>query len=192
MNEFLYYSLMAILYVLFAFSLILIPYSIYKLKTRTSEYLCINKFFLFFGYFCLAGFYIIFIGVIHNTGINYQASDIAYFMIILFVDSLVGVALLWMWSHYEIHIQDDKFVYCKLFYGKSIIEYDQIDISNSRYIFVIPKGKRDFGHEVLKLKMKDGKEYALILTDLFQSGDMLLMLNTVIFKLKIEREGVYK
>jgi len=105
--------------------------------------------------------------------------------------ALLGIVQLWMWIHYEIHIQDDKFIYSNLFYGKSIIEFSQIDINNSRYLFVFPKRKRDYGYELLKLKMKNGEEYIFKLDMLVQGGDSLLMTNTIIFKLKIKREKVY-
>ena len=163
-----------------------------KLKKRSSKYIYISKFFVFFGYFCIAIFYFIFIGAIHIDGINYQSNNIVYLMITMLVLSLLGITQLWMWSHYEIHIQGDKFVYCNLFCGKTIIEFDQIDIENSRYLFVFPKGKRNYGHEILKLKMKNGKEYVLKLDMLVQGGDSILMTNTIIFKLKIKREKVYK
>lgn len=192
MNQHLYYSLIAVLYILSIFSLFLIPYSIIKLKRRSCKYVYLSKFFVFFGYFCIAVFYVIFIDAIHIDGINYQANNIEFLMIMMIVSSLLGVIQLWIWTHYEIHIQEDRFIYCHSFYGKSVIEFNQIDINNSVYLFVHPKGKRDLAYEVLKLKMKNGKEYSLLLDDLLQGGNSSLMIDTIIFKLKIKREAIYK
>ena len=192
MSQYLYYSLIIVLYILSIFSLILITYSVIKLRKRSSKYIYISKFFVFFGYFCITMFYFIFIDAIHINGINYQSDNIGYLMITMLVLSLLGIIQLWMWSHYEIHIQEDKFIYCNLFCGKTIIEFNQIDIANSIYLFVFPKGKRDYGHEILKLKTKNGKEYVFKLDMLVQGGDTLLMTNTIIFKLKIKREKIYK
>lgn len=191
MNQFLYYTFIIILYILSAFSFVLIPYSIIKLKRRTSKYIYISKFFVYFGYFCITMFLFIFVVAIHFNGINYKSNNILYLIITVLILALLGIVQLWMWIHYEIHIQDDKFIYSNLFYGKSIIEFSQIDINNSRYLFVFPKGKRDYGHELLKLKMKNGEEYTFKLDMLVQGGDSLLMTNTIIFKLKIKREKVY-
>ena len=136
-------------------------------------------------------FLYIFVAAIHIDGMNYKSNNILYLIITMLILALLGIVQLWMWIHYEIHIQDDKFIYSNLFYGKSIIEFSQIDINNSRYLFVFLKGKRDFGHELLKLKMKNGEEYTFKLDMLVQGGDSLLMTNTIIFKLKIKREKVY-
>ena len=191
MNQFLYYSLIIFLYILFISSLILIFYSIVKLKKRKSKYIYFSKFFLIFGYFCIAMFYFIFIDAIHLKSNNYQSNNIEYLIIAMLILSLLGVFQLWIWTHYEIHIQDDKFVYYNLFGGKNIIKFDQIDIHSSRYLFVFSKRKRDYGHEILKLKMNDGKEYDFKLDMLVQGGDSLLMSNTIILKLKIKREKIY-
>ena len=130
MNQFLYYSFIIILYILSAFSFVLIPYSIIKLKRRTSKYIYISKFFVYFGYYCITTFLFIFVDAIHFNGINYKSNNILYLIITMLILALLGVVLLWMWIHYEIHIQDDKFIYSNLFYGKSIIEFSQIDIKN--------------------------------------------------------------
>lgn len=192
MNEILYISLLIYLYILFVVALFLIPYAIIKIKKRIKNCIYISKFFMFFGCFCIFIFYIIFIGAIHINKIDFQSNNILFLMISMLIYATLGVVQLWMWTHYEIQIQEDKFIYSNLFYGKKIIKFNDIDISNSRYIFVYPKGKRDFGHEVLELKMKDGKQYSFKFDDFLQGGDSLLMTNTIIFKLKIEREGIYK
>lgn len=191
MNQILYYSIIIFLYIMFALSLGLIICTIIKFKKRKVKYIYISKFFVFFGYFCIAVFYISFIDAIHIDGINYQSNNIKILLIFMIILSILGIVLLWTWVHYEIHIQDDKIVYCNLFYGKNVINFSEIDIQNSKYMFIIPKKKMDFGYEILKIKMKDGKEYRLKLDLFLQDGDVLSLTNTI-FKLKIKREKIYK
>ena len=76
-----------------------------------------------------------------------KSTNIEFIVITMLILSTLGVIQLWMWTHYEIHIQEDKFVYCNLFSGKHIIEFNEIDIKNSKYLFVYHKGK-----EILDMK----------------------------------------
>lgn len=193
MNEFLCYSLMTIIYVIFILTLILIPYSIYKFHKRMKNNIYISKFFLYFGYFCVFIYLFIFVYTVLMKKTVTLNSDGAFIGILcMLFYSILGDLLLWVWSHYSIEILEDRFVYSHLIYGKEIIYFNEIDILNSKYLFVFTKGKRDFGHEVLELKLKNGKTYNFRLDMFLQGGDSLLMTNTIIFKLKIKREKVYK
>lgn len=192
MNKIVYYSLLVYLYILFFMSIILIPYSLVKLKKRKNRFVYILRFFLYFGYYCTGNFYFMFIDAIHIEGMNYNSNNMVYLMITIFVAATIGVFLLWIWIHYEIEILDDKIIFRKLFFGKEIICFDQIDVENSRYQFIHPKRKKDFGHEVLKLKMKNGKQYSIILDELVQDGNNILLTEVILIKLKIKRENIYK
>ena len=97
-----------------------------------------------------------------------------------------------MCAHYAVQILEDRIVYKKLFVGKIVIKIEDLDIKNSRYYFVKGKGKRDFGHEILFLKKKDGAEYKIRIEDILQDGYNNDFISAIIFKLKLKREDYCK
>ena len=190
MNKTAYYVLVVIIVAFMILGTAMIPYSLEKLKKRKKDCIYIHRLFLFFGYYCLANAWFIFVGAILIAKLDYLFHNMRYIVMAMYILGVVGTFLVWIWSHYEIKILEDRFIYSRCFWGKIEIPFDQIDIKNSRYQFIQPKHKRDFMDEALKLKMLNGKEYKFLFVDLLQEGSDLLMTNTIIFKLKIAREFV--
>lgn len=60
MNKIVYYSLLVYLYILFFMSIILIPYSLVKLKKRKNRFVYILKLFIFLAYYFSFTFYILY------------------------------------------------------------------------------------------------------------------------------------
>lgn len=191
MNRYLWSFLLHSMYVLSAISLFLILYSITKLKKRGNNIIYILKPYLYLGYLLLLAFFIFFVDAIHIDKLDYT-DDIAGVMVAMFFIAILGNIQLWMWVHYEIEILEDKLIYHGVFCGKEIILFDEIDCERSSYIFVHFKNKLDFGHEVLFLKMKSGREYKFKMDAFLQERDIVFLLNILTNKLKIESEVVYK
>ena len=82
-------------------------------------------------------------------------------LVSVLIFSLIGIFIQWCWCSYSIQIEEDKFIYRHLFFGKENILFEDIDINKSKYSFVYEKN--DFiklsSFEILYLVMKNGKEY---------------------------------
>lgn len=190
MDKLLYEILLGFIYFMFVTSLILVPFSVVKLAKRKKNGIYIIKIFLFYGWFCLIFFYIIFVDALLIDGLNYQSKNILGLMIMMLLYAAQGIVLSWMCSHYGIIVEEDKLIHNKLFFGKCRIEFNEIDIQNSTYLFVHPKGKRSLGHNVMELQMKNGDKHFFRREPLLQENDSLML--DIAFKLKIKRQSFYK
>jgi hypothetical protein len=146
--------------------------------------------FLYIAYLFIFFFSFIFIDAIHIDRLDYDSNNIEFLLIFMFTYSILGIILLWSWSRYELYIENEQITYCSLLKGKKIIKFDKIDIDNSNLLFIFPK--MGLSYDVLKIKMYDGKDCTIVLDDLLLGGDTSLMRETVIHKLKIRIQEIYK
>lgn len=191
MNYYLYLSLIILFQILFVILLLLLPITIIKFIKRKNRYVYSTKAFLYFGYFCAISFCLILVDGFYLENINYKLKNTRYLMFFMLIIALLGVASLWFWIRYEIKICDDKLIYRRFLKRKSVIRFNEIDIENSYDLFIYPKNKRNYGNEVLKLKMKNGNIYNIKLNLLLEAGDDLTLINLIKFKLKIKSKIIY-
>jgi hypothetical protein len=104
----------------------------------------------------------------------------------------LAVAIVWVWCKKEFEICEKKLICHRCFLGEEIINFSEINVNNSSYVFIIPKRSNDFSDEVLYLQLNNGKQYKYKFVGLLWSGNTDLFFDTLCFKLKIKRELLYK
>lgn len=180
-------------YINFFLAMISVAYSIYKVVLRRNKAVYLTKFLLYFGYFMLITFLIIFVMTfLVKNNINNEDKNITLFLLFIVFYGTFGNTLVWMWSSWSIGIHDDKFIYSHILFGKETINFKDINVKDSRYLFIFSRGKRDFANEVLILTMNNKKIYKFNLNVFLRSGNTTLLTNTIIFKLKLKREKISK
>ena len=187
MNENLRFMLVIVLTILMGCSLILSVFAILKLKKRRKNHIFLNRFLLLYPFL-----FIFFLSCITYSGFisNWKHNLDDLLVVLLIILQFYIVVSLWGWTHYEIEIKDDKFIYWNFFRKKIIINFDEIDIKNSKYVFVSCNAKFD-SYEYLEIKMINGQNH-IMKFHFFQEGDDSLMFDIIVDKLKIEREGLIK
>lgn len=147
-------------------TLLITVYSVYVLFQRKNKPIVhIGNFYLYFAWFC-AVFVIclmaLFVYVEKNLIYAPETADSAFKLLIFMIAfEYISISVQWLWSHYSFEIQEDRYVYHRLPFGKKeTFMFEDIDVELSKYSSVSEKCEIGAlgGFEILHLVMKDGRK----------------------------------
>ena len=141
-------------------------YSVYILfKRKNKRMVHIANFYLYFAWFCavfVIWFMAMFVYVKKNLIYSPETADSAFKLLMsMIVFEYISISVQWMWSHYSFEIQEDRYVYHHLPFGKKeTFLFEDIDVELSKYSSVSEKFEIGAlgGFEILHLVMKDGRK----------------------------------
>lgn len=141
-------------------------YSVYVLiKRKNKPSVHIANFYLYFAWVC--GAFVVFVltmlvYVKKNLIYDPETVDSAFKLLIsMLVFIHVSISVQWLWSHYIFEIQEDRYVYHRLPFGKGeMFLFEDIDVELSKYSAVSEKFEIGGlgGYTILHLVMKDGRK----------------------------------
>lgn len=141
-------------------------YSVYILfKRKNKRMVHIANFYLYFAWFCAAfviWFMAMFVYVKKNLIYSPETADSAFKLLIFMIAfEYISISVQWLWSHYSFEIQEDRYVYHRLPFGKKeTFQFEDIDVELSKFSSVSEKFEIGAlgGFEILHLVMKDGRK----------------------------------
>ena len=166
MTEQLFYALMKFTDISLIVMLFVTSYSVYvllKRKNNPSVHISDSYLYLAWG----GGVFVIFVltmlvYVKKNLIYDQETVDSAFKLLIsMLVYIYISISVQWLWSHYSFEIQEDRYVYHRLPFGKrEVFLFEDIDVELSKYSSVSEKIEIGGlgGYEIFHLVMKDGRK----------------------------------
>ena len=146
--------------------LLVTAYSVYILfKRKNKRMVHIANFHLYFAWFCelfVINIMVLLVYIKKNLIFDPETVDSAYKLLIsMLIFIYISISVQWLWSHYSFEIQEDRYVYHRLPFGKKeTFLFEDIDVELSKYSSVSEKFEIGAlgGFEILHLVMKDGRK----------------------------------
>ena len=166
MTEQFFNTLVKIIDISLIVMLLFTVYSVYVLFQRKNKPIVhVGNFYLYFAWFCAAfviWFMAMFVYVKKNLIYSAETADSAFKLLIFMIAfEYISISVQWLWSHYSFEIQEDRYVYHRLPFGKKeTFLFEDIDVELSKYSSVTEKFEIGGlgGFEILHLVMKDGRK----------------------------------